>query len=223
MKLAGPLLASAALHAAAVAGVVGAISLLSSVGTGGVVTVSLVERGMDARGPAGENPEEARFVPALPHGEGVRVRERIAVGLEAEKSVLPREPEKPSDAVRIAGTARDTATRSASLTPAPGIAEGGKGEIGESGTGGSDSLAVVLERVGAVKKYPPLARLRGIAGTSWVSFRVGEGGIPERIEIASSSGSDLLDRAAVRAVQDASPFPVGPAAFRVGLRFEFSE
>lgn len=150
------------------------------------------------------------------------MRERIAVEHEAEWSVSPQEPEKPSDAVRIAGTAQEM-TRSASVTPATGIADGGKGGIGESSTGGRDPLAIVLERVSAVKKYPPVARLRGITGTAWVWFRVGEDGTSERIEIASSSGSELLDRAAFRAVEDASPFPVGPAAFRVGLRFELSE
>ncbi|OGW62980.1 MAG: hypothetical protein A2V83_11015 [Nitrospirae bacterium RBG_16_64_22] len=178
---------------------------------------------MDARGPAGENPEEAGFVPPLAAGEREGVRGGSLSERKSEKREWLMEAETLSGAVRPAGTARDTTTRSASVTPAPAAAEGGKGEIGESGTGGSDPLAVVLERVSAVKKYPPLARLRGITGTAWVLFRVGEGGTPERIEIASSSGSDLLDRAAVRAVQDASPFPAGPAAFRVGLRFELSE
>jgi TonB family protein len=211
MKLTGPLIASAALHTAAVAvvaGVVGAVSLFSTPGKAGVVNVTLVESGSDS---------------PLPSGERGRVRERIAVEREAEKNASSREPEKPSDVVRIAGTAQETMTRSASVTPATGAADGGKGGIGESRTGGRDPLAIVLERVSAVKKYPPVARLRGITGTAWVSFRVGAGGAAERIELASSSGSALLDRAAFRAVEDASPFPVGPAAFRVGLRFELSE
>ncbi len=151
------------------------------------------------------------------------MRGRIADGREEDKGLLPWEPEMSSDVVHAAGTAEDRATRPPAVGPAPGIAEGEKGGIDGLRTDGSDPLAVVLDRVSAVKKYPPLARLRGITGTAWVSFRVGDGGTPERIEIASSSGSALLDRAAVRSVQEASPFPVGPAAFRVGLRFELSE
>lgn len=211
MKLTGPILASAALHTAAVAvvaGVVGAVSVFSTPGKAGVVNVTLVESGLDSPHPSGER------------GGG---RAPIPSAREAEKNVRSLESDKPADAGRTGGTAQETVTRSASIAPAPRIADGGKSGTGEPGTGGSDPLAVVLERVGAVKTYPPLARLRGTTGTAWVSFRVGEGGTAERIEIASSSGSDLLDRAAVRAVQDASPFPVSPAAFRVGLRFELSE
>ena len=150
------------------------------------------------------------------------MRGRIADGREEDKGLLPWEPEMSSDVVHAAGTAEDRATRPPAVGPAPGIAEGEKGGIDGLRTDGSDPLAVVLDRVSAVKKYPPLARLRGITGTAWVSFRVGDGGTPERIEIASRP-APLFSTERQCDLSRRPRLSVGPAAFRVGLRFELSE
>lgn len=50
-------------------------------------------------------------------------------------------------------------------------------------------------------KYPARALRRGERGTVTVSVQVGPNGIPARVEVATTSGSRLLDRAAVDAVR----------------------
>lgn len=50
-------------------------------------------------------------------------------------------------------------------------------------------------------RYPPQALRRGESGTVLVRVRVGADGTPEDVSIADSSGSRLLDRAALEAVR----------------------
>lgn len=64
-------------------------------------------------------------------------------------------------------------------------------------------LRDVLEKA----KINPRSRL---AGTVWVKFRVGHAGELLSREITSSSGSKVLDEAAVAALDRAAPFPAMP-------------
>ena len=50
-------------------------------------------------------------------------------------------------------------------------------------------------------RYPTVARRRGIEGTVTLEVRVDGAGLPERVAIARSSGSTLLDEAALEAVR----------------------
>lgn len=50
-------------------------------------------------------------------------------------------------------------------------------------------------------RYPRMALRRGERGTVMVSVEVGPDGVPGAVEVATSSGSRLLDRAAVDAVR----------------------
>lgn len=65
-------------------------------------------------------------------------------------------------------------------------------------------ISMAIERV---KKYPILARKRGIEGTVYVSFNVMADGNPYGIKILKSSGFSILDRATVMVVKKAAPFP----------------
>jgi protein TonB len=91
-------------------------------------------------------------------------------------------------------------------------------------------LAKIGEAIAREKRYPLAAERSGIQGTVIVGFAIDAAGAFARISIASSSGSDLLDRAAVATVaalsrKIARPTEIGELELplRVPIRFEISE
>ena len=80
-------------------------------------------------------------------------------------------------------------------------------------------IAEIHRRVQAVLVYPELARRNGIAGVSRIRFEIGQQGRAMRIEVTRSSGSGLLDRAAERAVGDASELPWVFGRLEMPVRF----
>ena len=72
-------------------------------------------------------------------------------------------------------------------------------------------LRLVRERIARYKKYPPLARKRELEGRVGIRFLLTAGGEVERIAISRSSGQEVLDQAALKAVRDGAPFPRPPA------------
>mgnify|MGYP006280983645 CR=1 FL=1 len=77
--------------------------------------------------------------------------------------------------------------------------------------GRADYLELLKMRVGAFKKYPPEAKSRREQGRVKVRFRVDAYGEIMSAEVVDGSGSRALDRAAVKAVKSASPFPRAPS------------
>lgn len=77
--------------------------------------------------------------------------------------------------------------------------------------GRADYLELLKMRVGAFKKYPPEAKSRREQGRVKVRFRVDADGEIMSAEVVDGSGSRDLDRAAVKAVKSASPFPRAPS------------
>jgi protein TonB len=67
-----------------------------------------------------------------------------------------------------------------------------------------------MGRLGRFKKYPPAARSRGTEGQVLIAFTVDSQGRVLDANVASSSGSSLLDRAALKAIKDAQPLPPPP-------------
>lgn len=63
--------------------------------------------------------------------------------------------------------------------------------------------------------YPAMARRLGVQGTVRLKVLVSAGGLPEKIELKESSGSDMLDRAAQEAIRRWRFVPAkrGEAAF----------
>jgi TonB family protein len=70
-----------------------------------------------------------------------------------------------------------------------------------------ERLGAICARVQAVLAYPPVARARRVEGTSLVAFEIGANGLARDVEIAATSGSAHLDRAAARAVHAAGRLP----------------
>ncbi|MGM0611397.1 MAG: energy transducer TonB [Thermodesulfobacteriota bacterium] len=77
--------------------------------------------------------------------------------------------------------------------------------------GRADYLELLKMRVGAFRKYPPEAKSRGVQGRVRVRFQVDRAGKVMGVAVIDGSGSRELDRAAVKAVKNASPFPRAPS------------
>jgi periplasmic protein TonB len=75
-------------------------------------------------------------------------------------------------------------------------------------------LRRVVQQIEAKKHYPLLARTRRIEGRATVAFRISPQGGLRTPRVLNHSGYDILDRAALRAVSDAAPFPKPPQRFR---------
>lgn len=71
-------------------------------------------------------------------------------------------------------------------------------------------LLKVKNKIEYIWKYPSTASERGMEGDLLLTFTIHRDGRVSDVLVASSSGFDLLDRAAAAAVQSASPFPPLP-------------
>jgi protein TonB len=82
-----------------------------------------------------------------------------------------------------------------------------------------ERIAEVQRRVQAAVSYPPIARKRGVHGEALVSFLIAANGNPHAVQTLQSSGSGLLDRAALAAVERAAPLPWIYGRVAVPVRF----
>jgi protein TonB len=85
------------------------------------------------------------------------------------------------------------------------------------------AAARVRRRIDAEKRYPPLARRRGVVGSVDVAFETGLDGALRSATVRRSSGSALLDEAALDAVRRAAPFAAPGCAFTVPVNFVLTD
>ena len=82
---------------------------------------------------------------------------------------------------------------------------------------------LVQRRIETVKQYPKRAQRRNEQGVVIIVFTIGNDGEVVSVNILTSSGSRLLDGAAIDAVKKASPFarpPNGSMIIQLPIRFE---
>jgi TonB family protein len=84
-------------------------------------------------------------------------------------------------------------------------------------------LAEIQRRVQAALVFPPLARQRGLEGSTRVGFVIDAAGRADGVHTVVSSGSALLDRAAERAVRDAGALPYVYGDLVIPVRFALHE
>ncbi len=80
----------------------------------------------------------------------------------------------------------------------------------------------IRRKVQAALVYPPQARRRGISGTSRIQFAIDAAGQPIGVTTIESSGSRMLDRAAVQSAHDAAPLPFLYGTLRIPVVFDLS-
>jgi TonB family protein len=73
----------------------------------------------------------------------------------------------------------------------------------------------IKERIAGQWKYPQEARKKKLEGRLVALFSLNREGALTRMEVTRSSGHDVLDREAERAIQSAAPFPPFPSTISV--------
>lgn len=92
-------------------------------------------------------------------------------------------------------------------TPGLNIADWNPGELVETSI---SYLEMVRLRIERHKKYPGIARVKNIEGRVVIRFVITPEGGVRALELAKSSRHKALDKAALRAVESAAPFPKPP-------------
>ncbi|MCK5426696.1 MAG: energy transducer TonB [Thermodesulfovibrionia bacterium] len=106
--------------------------------------------------------------------------------------------------INIPSNGKETSAHNSYNLPSPGRGlTGGKG----SGILTAGIIEIIRGNIERVKSYPVLARKRGIEGTVYISFSIGQEGEPQGLKILKGSGSRILDNATVEIVKRAAPFP----------------
>ena len=101
--------------------------------------------------------------------------------------------------------------------------DGGNSERNPTGPSlgaGDPVLLQIMRRIEEAKRYPRVARRMGIEGKTVVRFKLKPGGQVEAVEVAESSGSDILDKASVETVREAAPLPYKEGWLKVGIVFK---
>jgi periplasmic protein TonB len=170
-------------------------------------------------------PQPAQATPAPKPPEPAQTAQR-----PSERSA---EPQRPSEASPQGGRQPEVsdpryALTKPSLDTPPSIFSrrpGGGGGIRGGGRGGvegepipldtpdpkyQDYFNQVRERIKAKWIYPHEAGERGIGGNLMIEFHIGKDGRLSHLELRRSSGVEILDDYALRAIQLAQPFPPVP-------------
>ncbi len=113
-----------------------------------------------------------------------------------------------------------------SMAAAPNRAAGNRSNQTQAGANGSiehggqaavsSYNAVVLAHLQRYRIYPEEARAARVTGVSTVRFTLGASGNVVAVSLAGSSGTGVLDQAALAMVRRASPFPPIPASLGRG-------
>lgn len=78
----------------------------------------------------------------------------------------------------------------------------------------------VRQRIANAKYYPRMAKRRGMEGQPIIAFTLDKNGRLMKIDLAQTSGYQLLDKAALEAVHQAAPYPEIPAELKTNT-FQF--
>jgi len=119
---------------------------------------------------------------------------------------LPSSPQITDISDPVATVWEDTpvAMQQAAVAPAPSPIKQ------DTGLAEIQYIDRIKQKIDDAKEYPQRARRRNLEGVVKVLFTIGGRGELVSISVSSSSGSRILDRSAVKAVQKAAPFDPPP-------------
>jgi protein TonB len=72
------------------------------------------------------------------------------------------------------------------------------------------------------RRYPRLARIRGLEGRVVLEFRIRQGGAVDQARVVRSAG-EILDQAALSALREAAPLPYYPDRVTVPIVFTLED
>ncbi|MBD8889925.1 energy transducer TonB [Roseibium litorale] len=154
------------------------------------------------------------------------------VPLPVARPETPPEVHKPVKRTETAKVQKKETTKPA-VKSGPEAGAGGqsnanaqKGGARTTGSGAEGNAAVsnypgkVARALRRALRYPSAAKRKRITGEVYVSFTVKQSGQLSNVSVIRSSGSDILDKAALETVRRASPFPpIPPEAGRSSWPF----
>lgn len=108
----------------------------------------------------------------------------------------------------------------ANLTLTPTLSHQGRGGLGSPGSPtGNPILAKIRNKIERSKYYPQQARLQRLEGRPEVSFKIAPNGTIESVHLKRSSGSALLDSAAIETVNRSAPLPYYDGQISLAINF----
>ena len=183
--------------------------------------VSSEERVLKAKG------EEPLIVQAKLAPQTVEDRDTMELAHTGEASKLPWEKVIPEPAF-LASAGPEMEKEGIPIGRGGRGSGQGKGEGGPvrlsnirtSSQEGDSILSEIMRKIEGAKRYPKAARRMGIEGKATVRFKLKPNGKVDCVEMAESSGSDILDQASLETVRDAAPFPYKEGWLKVGIVFK---
>lgn len=94
----------------------------------------------------------------------------------------------------------------------------GKG-VGSGSEKGDPRLIAIWKKINRSKYYPEMARKQKLEGAPKVTFRVSYEGKVEEARITETSGSEVLDKAALETIARSSPLPFYPKEITIAVRY----
>jgi protein TonB len=171
--------------------------------------------------------EKSRAVNEKRETEGTETSPQTAVkdaakgrSAVARKNPLSSLSDKPDEEAETAAFASSSGASGFFSLPEEPV--GGAGEE----KGGGNRMALTVNVKSAIQNavvYPLLARKRGMEGTVLAEIFIGFEGKPYEIKVRESSGHGILDREAVRAVRNASPYPGFRGVVEVPVTFRLND
>lgn len=165
------------------------------------------------------------FVPANFGGSGSGIVEVMISG-PAEETIgnVSKAPKIPKGRIERNGddAAQNAGRTGGSQAEGSGVGAGEGSGVG-SGKNGDTRLKEIWKKINRAKYYPQMAKKQGIEGTPRVTFFINAGGNVEWANIATSSGDEILDKAAIEAVKNAAPLPQYPQPITLTLRYSLSD
>lgn len=196
-----------------------------------VIAVDLVALAQSApaasSGPAGptqpDTPPVAQPVEPQPERPAPRPRAepKPAPAPVAKAEDPPKTPEPPApDPDPAASDAAQSSPLQSPAQPDPASAGSQRSAVGNAGTGRSDANAsavakasyarLLLTRLQRAIVYPRRAQRRDIEGIVRVEVVLAASGALKTVRLVGTSGSDILDEAALALVRRVAPFPAVP-------------
>jgi protein TonB len=140
--------------------------------------------------------------PVQPQMETKPVIAETAPQSEPQAAPVPEPVKTPSLLMNGAKTGSETSSASASTVVKPAVS--------------AAYLETVYQKIEKCKRYPRLARYRGIEGEALLEFVLARDGKLMDTRVLRSSGYAILDREALLTVRRAKPFPKLPEGTRAG-------
>lgn len=153
----------------------------------------------------------------------------MASPIESKEEPDPQKQDVPVEE-RQATATPPSAQSVAEAAQAPSVAAAQQAEVAVAASQGASDRQrkkaleawqrEILTAIARHRSYPAAARQRGLEGTTVVSFAIDRYGRLMASAMHTSSGNEILDRAALATLERVHEFPTVPSAVP-GVRFEF--